>query len=118
SPENDIATAGTTVQAADVSVTKTGPGTVVAGANISYTITVSNNGPDPADGVTLTDVLPSGTTFVSLIQTTGPTFGCTAPSAGATGTVTCAVGNLASGAGGTFTLVVKAGNVASVSNTA
>src|SRR3954470_11711372 len=34
-----------------------------AGASMTYTISVMNNGPDAASGVTVTDTLPAGTTF-------------------------------------------------------
>lgn len=58
---------------ADVVITKTNtPGvngnidqagdTVVSGSAVSYAITVANNGPDPADGTTLTDPAPAGLT--------------------------------------------------------
>ncbi len=49
----------------DISVVKTpdsestGAGTVSAGSNAVFTITVTNNGPITATGVTLTDVLPT-----------------------------------------------------------
>ena len=42
--------------AADLSVTKTdSPDPVRSGGNLTYTITVTNNGPDAATGVTMTD---------------------------------------------------------------
>ena len=44
------------VTEADLAVTKEGPATpVVAGQNITYTITIDNNGPSDAQTVTLTD---------------------------------------------------------------
>jgi uncharacterized repeat protein (TIGR01451 family) len=70
---------------ADLSVTKTGPAT--ASTTLAYTITVTNAGPNPAVNVTLTDVLPAGTTFVSLVATAD--WGCTTPAVNAAGTVTC-----------------------------
>ena len=54
-----------------MSVTKTGPATVTAGTNATYTITLTNNGPNAAQGVVLTDLLPAGSTFVSMTQTAG-----------------------------------------------
>ena len=42
------------------------PDTVTAGDTISYTLTVSNAGPDAATNVNLNDTLPPNTTFVSL----------------------------------------------------
>lgn len=59
------------------------------GDQITYTINVNNNGSDAATGVTVTDVLPPGTTFVSA------TAGCALNN----NTVTCALGTLNNGAG-------------------
>ena len=50
---------------ADVAITKTGPASVVPGANVVYTITVTNAGPSSADGVVVADPTPAGLTFVS-----------------------------------------------------
>src|SRR6185503_13628985 len=46
---------------ADVVVTQAGPATAAAGTNVTYAITVSNNGPADAQNVTLSDALPAGT---------------------------------------------------------
>src|SRR6266511_4588757 len=53
-------------QTTDLGVTKSGPDTIAPGSNITYTITVVNNGPDDAADATLNDPLPTDTTFVSL----------------------------------------------------
>ncbi|QJB33962.1 DUF11 domain-containing protein [Chitinophaga oryzae] len=39
-------------------ITKSGPATIAAGSNISYSISVANNGPSTAVGATISDVLP------------------------------------------------------------
>jgi uncharacterized repeat protein (TIGR01451 family) len=41
------------------------PEPVVVTSNINYSIAVTNNGPSPASGVVLTNVLPAGAAFVS-----------------------------------------------------
>ena len=47
------------------------PDEVTVGSNLMYTLTITNNGPDMASEVLLTDVLPPGVTFVSAIPTQG-----------------------------------------------
>jgi uncharacterized repeat protein (TIGR01451 family) len=59
------------VQLADLSVTKTGPATVTAGTDATYTITLANNGPDAAQGLVLTDALPTGASLVSITPVAG-----------------------------------------------
>ena len=123
---------------ADLSVTKTAPPTAFGGAPITYVINVANAGPDgafgignvgihaedvhatSATGVELSDPLPPQTTFVSLNQTSGPSFSCTTPAVGANGTVTCTIANLAAGATAAFSLVVTTPLAASgtITNTA
>jgi uncharacterized repeat protein (TIGR01451 family) len=67
---NNTASVTTTVgPAADLSVSAFAtPSPVVSGSNITYIITISNQGPSAATGVTLSQSLPSGTTFVSSSQ--------------------------------------------------
>jgi uncharacterized repeat protein (TIGR01451 family) len=118
---NDTSTINTTViGVTDLSVTKSGSATATAGSNISYTITVANNGASPAQSAQLTDTLPANTTFVSEQQNSGPAASCTTPGVGSGGTVTCTWASLAPGASATFTLVVKVASSAtgSISNTA
>jgi uncharacterized repeat protein (TIGR01451 family) len=55
-----IASAG-----ADVIVLKSGATNVLAGSNLTYTITLTNAGPSSATNATLTDTLPAGAAFVS-----------------------------------------------------
>ncbi|MEO6821320.1 MAG: DUF11 domain-containing protein, partial [Candidatus Nanopelagicales bacterium] len=54
---------------ADLAIAKSGPATVLAGANVSYALVVVNNGPSDAAGVQVTDTLPAGVTFVSAAGT-------------------------------------------------
>ncbi len=88
----------------DLAITKIDdPDPVEINGNITYTLTASNvtniaDGVDNASGVTVTDTLPAGVTFVSASS------GCTH----ASGTVTCQIGALAEGASVDRQIVVKA----------
>src|SRR5262245_52683239 len=51
---------------ADLSLTSTAaPDYATVGENLTYAISVANNGPEPATGVTLIDTLPSGVNFLA-----------------------------------------------------
>ena len=59
---------------ADLSITKSdSPDPVVAGSQLTYTITVTNAGPSTAHAVNVTDDLPAGTTYVSGVDGNGQT---------------------------------------------
>ena len=90
------------VGSADLSIDKTGPATVVAGTQLTYTISVHNAGPSTAKNVVVTDTLPAGVTFVSVTPSQGT---CTTGQQPGSGTLTCGLGNLASGANATITVV-------------
>jgi uncharacterized repeat protein (TIGR01451 family) len=77
---------------------------VIAAQTLTYTVTVTNNGPGDAQTVTLTDAVPANTTFVSASNVDG--WADAHPAAGATGTVTYTVAALAPGASSTFTINV------------
>jgi uncharacterized repeat protein (TIGR01451 family) len=103
----------------DVSITKTGPGAVVAGNNVTYTITVKNpSATFESSDVQLTDALPGGTTFQSLTAPAGAS--CTTPAVNGTGTVRCAIMSLPAGGSSAFSLVLKVTTAppGSLSNTA
>src|SRR6266478_5071876 len=88
-PSNNVATTTVNVLGA-VNLQLIGtasPAPVVLGGNLTYQLIVINNGPSPATGVTLTDTLPAGVTFVSATATQGT---CTV-----TATVVCSLGTLA-----------------------
>lgn len=83
----------------DLAVGKTAspnPGQV--GVNLTYRITVTNNGPATATNVTLTDTLPAGINFSSVTTSQGSCSG--------TGPVNCSLGSLAMGGSAVVTIVV------------
>ena len=76
SSNNTANDATTVLYATDVQITNTHSGNFSAGANASYTLTVTNNGPLAANGTTtVSDTLPTGETFVS---GTGTGWSCSA----------------------------------------
>ena len=75
------------------------PDPVTAGEQLTYTLSVSNNGPSPATGVTVVDTLPAGVSYQSSSASQG-----TVSQSG--NTVTANVGSLASGGSATVTIVV------------
>jgi endo-1,4-beta-xylanase len=89
---------------------------VVSGGDLTYTITVRNNQDNdleaflptdddlPANNVSLTDAIPSGTVFKSLSVPAG--WSCTTPAAGGAGQVNCTAASLAPGASAQFNLTV------------
>src|SRR5437667_11033181 len=74
-------------QEADLGVTKSGPDQAAAGSNVTYTIEVTNVGPDSADNATLNDRLPAGMTFVS--RSTPARWPCSDPGVRHNGPVNC-----------------------------
>jgi uncharacterized repeat protein (TIGR01451 family) len=98
----------------DTNVVATGPTSVAPSNNLTYTLTIANNGPKLATGVVLSDSVPVHTKFISLTQTTGPTSACVSPAQGTTGTITCTLDPLALGSSVRWTLIVKVDSNASV----
>ena len=91
------------------------------GSNVTYTITLVNNGPDPSSSITVTDNLPASLTFVSCLSTGNGVCG------GSGNNRSVSFGSLASGASATITIVARLdcavsngsiiGNSASVTST-
>jgi uncharacterized repeat protein (TIGR01451 family) len=86
---------------ADLIVSKTGDDSAPRGGQVSYTVVVSNDGPDTASGVVLTDPLPAHTTYVTSAVSQGTVifsantitanFGSIAPTESATLSLTLSV---------------------------
>jgi uncharacterized repeat protein (TIGR01451 family) len=97
---------------ADLSLTKSdSPDPVDRRQRLKYRIAVKNAGPDAATGVTITDTLPKGVSFVSAILRQG--------SCAVSGrVVTCDLGTIRSGAGAIVRIVVIPTRKGIKSNTA
>jgi uncharacterized repeat protein (TIGR01451 family) len=98
------------VSRADIAVAKiASSGTVTIGSNVTFTVTVTNNGPSDATGVQITDPLPAGLTYVS-----------STPSQGTytSGTGLWDIGAMASGASVTLALTATVTTTGALTNTA
>lgn len=103
-----LALSANATAAADLSVALAArPSTVPLQGQITYTVTVRNNGPQPATSVRVTDVLPPGLAYVS------SSAGCTLEGAN----VTCPLGTLASGAEAVREIVAAAQQAGVIVNT-
>src|SRR6185295_14799291 len=91
------------------------PKPVITGANVTYTITVTNHGPATANSVVVTDNLPANVTFVSCSST-----GAGVCSAGTGNNRTITFASLGAAASETITIVATANGPAGtpISNTA
>src|SRR5713226_7165161 len=96
---------------ANLALTKTAsPNPAISGANLTYRITVTNNGPSSATNVSMTDTLPAGISSVTVTPTQGSCIG--------TSTVTCSLGGLSSGSIAVITIIVTPPAPGQLSNTA
>lgn len=104
---NNTSTVTPTVQS-NLAITKTiSNATVNIGDNITFTITAFNAGPSAATKVSVTDVLPSGYTFVSAT-----------PSTGTWSSPNWVIGGLASGATETLNIVARVNDTGNYNNIA
>jgi uncharacterized repeat protein (TIGR01451 family) len=93
----------------DLSVTKVADREPVAvGEDLTYTITITNNGPEAAENVKLTDNLPANVGFVSASSS------CSYQN----GKVTCEVGTIEDGASAQILIVVQPSLGGTITNTA
>ena len=88
-------------QLADVAVTKSGPGALLAGERVTWQVELTNAGPSAATDVVLTDVLPAGLADILPPVSSDPDLVCAG-----TASVTCTIASL--GAGGRRTVVLTA----------
>src|SRR3954447_772437 len=100
---------------ADLSIDKSDGGqytqdTVVLGGEITYTITVTNLGPDAANGVEVADNLPSQLDLVSTTPSQGSCKG--------SNKITCTLGTMGNGASATVTIKVRPKKAQQYVNTA
>lgn len=105
------AVASVPVAGADLALALTGaPDPVRRGGRLVYTLVVTNDGPEPGDGIVLTDTLPSAVSLLRVRSTQGSCAG--------TSTVTCTLGTLAPGQSATITLTTRARANGPVTNAA
>jgi uncharacterized repeat protein (TIGR01451 family) len=105
----DTATTVITPTSVDLSLVKTGsPQTATVNQNVDYTLTVTNNGPDPSTGSTIVDTLPGEVQFVSGSP------GCSHLA----GVVTCTLGALTTGNSTAVVITVKVVATGTLLNTA
>jgi uncharacterized repeat protein (TIGR01451 family) len=108
--DRTFTTASAPPHSVDLALSISGPASVHEGDEISYRLTVANNGPDAATGVVVTDPLPDGARFVT--SKSSPS--CTE----AAETVTCQVGSLANGSQAAVDIVVAPARSGRLANTA
>jgi large repetitive protein len=72
-PANNGTTDATSVTpVGDLALAMTRDNTPIAGANVSYTMTITNNGPSDSSSFHLSNVMPANTTYVSTNQIGNP----------------------------------------------
>jgi uncharacterized repeat protein (TIGR01451 family) len=112
--ENNVATEITSLAwSTDLAITKTdAPDPVLIGNTLTYTLTVTNNGPSNATGITVSDALPAGVVYQGVELQTG-TYEYNE------GTVTWQIESLAYGASASMLVRVTAPEIAGeLTNTA
>jgi uncharacterized repeat protein (TIGR01451 family) len=96
---------------ADLAITLTGtPNPVMINDQLTYSLIVTNNGPDPATSSRVTDTLPAGVSLVSSETSQGSCSGTTE--------ISCELGDLAAGSSATITIIVTPSSLAPISNSA
>jgi uncharacterized repeat protein (TIGR01451 family) len=105
---NNTASSSVTVLApADLAIVQTVSAPVVAaGANVVYTVVVTNNGPNLSQNEVFYENIPANTTFQS-IGTIPTGWTCTTPAVGNTTPINCSIASLANAGTATFTVTLK-----------
>src|SRR3954464_5024206 len=105
------------VPTANLAVTNSdAPDPVNSGGTITYTQSITNNGPDAAANANITESIGSGVTFQSIAAPAG--WSCTTPAVGGTGAISCSIVSLANAASASFTVIVNVTAVSgSITNT-
>jgi uncharacterized repeat protein (TIGR01451 family) len=111
-PRNNVSTEQTTIKpVADVRIAKSGsPDPVHVGDTLVYALTVTNDGPSGAGGVTVSDNLPASVKLMSASASQG--------SCNPGASVGCSLGSLAKGASATVDIKVMPGQAGTIANTA
>ena len=86
------------------------------GQDIRYQITLTNNGPNSASDVTLSNPIPGNTSFVSFTQDSGPAFTASTPAVGSAGSLSATIASLDPGESAVFTVLVRV-NDSTIDNT-
>ncbi|MBC8988471.1 DUF11 domain-containing protein, partial [Pedobacter sp. N36a] len=112
SPANNTSTVTPVpVPTTDRSVVKTvNNATPAVGSNVVFTVVATNNGPSPGTGITVTDLLPAGYTYVSSTPPAGTTY--------VSGTGLWTIGTLGNGASSTLTITATVNATGAYANTA
>jgi uncharacterized repeat protein (TIGR01451 family) len=109
-PENDTSSVETTIAAsADLGIVKSGPAGGTVGQPLVYTLRITNEGPDTAVDAVVSDVVPAGSSLVSVT----PTQSCSGDPV-----ITCALGNVPAGGVVTVTITVIPSVEGGLTNTA
>jgi uncharacterized repeat protein (TIGR01451 family) len=105
SDANGIGNACQATTAADLSLTASASqNPVLIGTNLTYSLTITNTGPDPASSVLVTDSLPAELTYFSCSSTNGGVCG------GSGNSRTITLSSLGKNASATITLVATVNN--------
>jgi uncharacterized repeat protein (TIGR01451 family) len=98
---NNTASQSTAIAQSNMRVTMTDtPDPIAVDALLTYTLNVSNLGPNPATNVSVSDTLPSNITFVGVTTTQGTCMP-------GVGTVNCNLGSIANGGSAVITIIIR-----------